>query len=47
MLIFLSTIALDISVGITWWVSKQITYRVINTITNYIYPTKPTLLLTY
>ena len=46
MLIFISTIVLDISLGVAWWVTKQITYHTINTITTYIYP-KPMLLLTY
>ena len=46
MLIFLTSIALDMTLVIAWWATKQITYHTINTITNYIYP-KPMLLLTY
>ena len=45
MLIFITSIAVDISLGIAWWVTKKITYHTINTLTNYIYP-KPMLLLT-
>ena len=31
MLIFMATIALDISLTITWWVTKQVTTTAINT----------------
>ncbi len=33
MLIFLTSVALDISIGIAWWITKKITYKTVNAIT--------------
>ena len=33
MFIFISSIVLDISLGIAWWITKKLTYQTVNTIT--------------
>ena len=37
----LTSIALDFSLVIVWWVTKQVTYLAINTITGFIYTPAP------
>ncbi len=40
MLIFLTSIALDLSLGIAWWVTKQIAYHTVSAVT-YMFSSKP------
>ncbi len=38
MISFLTSVALDISLGIAWWITKQVTYKTVTTITYMLMP---------
>ncbi len=44
MLIILTSIVLDLSLGVAWWVTKQIAYQSVNSVTS-IFSSKPPLVM--
>ena len=34
----LASVAFDVTLGVTWWITKQVTYKTVNTITYMLTP---------